>query len=277
MSLAVFPLAPGGKLPLISKDDGGKGVHDATADVAQIEAWWSRWPNANIGLACGASCWVLDIDFKGFFTEEPDGADSLLRLARRYGSLPRTLRQLTGGLGWQHFFAPDEQVRNGVSILPGLDIRSVGGYVVVPPSLHPSGRHYHWIERPGEAEIAPAPPWLLALLAPPPEPAQHHEPRSIGNLSRYAMAALESACRTIEQAGPGTQNATLNSEAFSIGRLVGGGVIPRGDARAALVAAGARMSNQQGRRPWAAREIAALVDRAVASGANSPRSPEPRA
>jgi hypothetical protein len=154
----VFPLRPRDKVPLIPKGRGGSGVHDATTDRDRIAAWWRRWPDANIGLAAGHAFWALDIDFKGFCTEEPDGADSLLRLARRYGSLPRTLRQLTGGLGWQHFFAPDEQVRNGVSILPGLDTRAAGGYVVAPPSLHPSGRHYHWIEGPGEVEIAPAPP-----------------------------------------------------------------------------------------------------------------------
>jgi hypothetical protein len=178
-------------------------------------------------------------------------------------------------MGWQYLWAPDPRVRNGVSILPGLDTRSVGGYVVAPPSLHPSGRHYRWIEVPGEVPLASAPEWLVELLAPAPEPLTPQPPPRIGNLSRYATAALESACRTIEQAAPGTQNATLNSEAFSIGQLVGGGVIPRGDAKGALVAAGTRMSSQPGRLPWAHGEIARLVDRAVASGANNPREPRP--
>ena len=58
---AVFPLA--GKVPAI-KD--GRGCLDATSDAAQVAQWWKEYPNAGIGLACGAvsGVWVLDIDTK---------------------------------------------------------------------------------------------------------------------------------------------------------------------------------------------------------------------
>ena len=45
---AVLPLR--GKLPAIGKSDGGRGVHDATTDSDKINAWWTRWPNANVGV-----------------------------------------------------------------------------------------------------------------------------------------------------------------------------------------------------------------------------------
>jgi hypothetical protein len=102
MSFSIFPLKPGGKVPLISKDDGGRGVHDATSDLSQIRSWWGRWPDANIGLACGIGFWVLDVDYAGWTTTEPDGADSLVYLADHFGRLPRTIRQYTGGMGWQY-------------------------------------------------------------------------------------------------------------------------------------------------------------------------------
>jgi putative DNA primase/helicase len=277
LSLAVFPLVPGDKLPLISKDDGGKGVHDATSDVAQIEAWWTRWPNANIGLACGASCWVLDADYAGWLTDKPDGADTISALRRRFGPLPATVRQYTGGMGWQWLFKPDARIKNGSRFLPGLDTRAAGGYIVVPPSLHPSGRHYHWIAAPKDAELATAPAWLLSLLEPVAEP-EPEAPRPIkaGDLSRYAAVALERACERVAGCPPGNQADALDHAAYSIGRLVGGGVIPLGEARSALIAAGANMPNQGGRKPWSRGEIAWRVDRALASGARSPRAPEGR-
>ncbi len=48
---AVFPLRPSSKFPLIPKDEGGRGCLDATTDEQQIRAWWTRQPDANIGLA----------------------------------------------------------------------------------------------------------------------------------------------------------------------------------------------------------------------------------
>jgi hypothetical protein len=31
-----------------------------------------------------------------------------------------------------------------VGLVPGIDIRADGGFIVVPPSLHASGRRYAW-------------------------------------------------------------------------------------------------------------------------------------
>src|SRR4051812_43350632 len=240
----VFPLRPGEKVPLIPKSAGGNGVHDATTDRGTIEAWWSEHPTANIGLACGAACWVLDVDYAGFFAEEPDGADTLTALQRRFGRLPATVKQYTGGMGWQWFFKPDPRIRNGVRVLPGLDTRAAGGYVVAPPSLHPSGRTYRWIVSPDEAELAPAPAWLIRLLEPVelPQPvASARQPIGSANVDRYGEAALEKAVERIGSAPPGEQCDVLDRQAYGIGRLIAGGVIPRDLARAELVTAGLRM------------------------------------
>src|ERR1700731_4411538 len=82
----IFPLAPRSKLPLISKKSGGKGFHDATTDLKQIEAWWAREPLANIGIATGASGLVV-LDADG-----PEGLAQLESVARSFGAwpLPRT-------------------------------------------------------------------------------------------------------------------------------------------------------------------------------------------
>ncbi len=58
LGLAVFPLKAKGKTPLTSH-----GVKDATKDLKQIERWWDKWQEANIGIATGeASAWLIAID-----------------------------------------------------------------------------------------------------------------------------------------------------------------------------------------------------------------------
>ncbi len=151
----IFPCRPRGKEPLIAG-----GFKAATCDPELIRAWWRRWPRANIGLATGrpSGMVVLDIDPRN------GGAESL----RRLPPLPRTMAARTGGGGRHVYFrAPSFEVRCRANALgPGLDIKGGGGYVLLPPSVHPSGRRYAWlpVAGPDEAAIAPLPEWLLERL-----------------------------------------------------------------------------------------------------------------
>jgi hypothetical protein len=140
-----------------------KGVRDATLDPEQVTAWWTRWPAANVGGAVGdAGYWVLDVD-------GPAGAASLADwLALRGYTLPPTLTTRTGGGGVHYWWRTGDRVpRNRVGVLHHVDVRSRGGYVILPPSLHRSGRRYELVDG---AEIGDPPPWLVDLVAPPPPP-----------------------------------------------------------------------------------------------------------
>ena len=65
-----------------------------------------------------------------------------------------------------YFKMPDTDLRNSTGrIAPGVDVRATGGYVLAPPSIHPTGRRYAWSVDSASAFI-PAPAWLLAKLAP---------------------------------------------------------------------------------------------------------------
>ncbi|MDI7278040.1 MAG: bifunctional DNA primase/polymerase, partial [Anaerolineae bacterium] len=152
---------PRGKEPLTPN-----GFHDASTDLATIRDWWQRWPEANVAIVTGrrSGFWVLDVD----------DDEALAELLSRHGALPDTAESLTGGGGRHVLFAwPADglTITNARGRLPdGLDVRGEGGYIVGPPSVHPSGRAYAWevsSDPLDGAAIVPAPDWLLELIAGP--------------------------------------------------------------------------------------------------------------
>jgi hypothetical protein len=158
----VFPCKPAGKTPLTPH-----AGYDATADLTVIRRWWERWPDANIAIATGRASGivVLDVD------PGHGGDDSLAALVAEHGQLVETPEVLTGGGGRHLYFRapPGDEVKNAVGVggWPGLDLRGEAGYVIAPPSLHPSGNRYAWeaSSRPESTPLADMPDWLLALVA----------------------------------------------------------------------------------------------------------------
>jgi len=153
---AVFPLRPHGKIPLTPR-----GHKDASIDPETISAWWSRWPQANIGLVTGACSGVFVLDVDG-----EEGEASLDMLESQHERLPPTAESITGGGGRHLFFQwpTTADICNSAGRLgPGLDVRGNGGYVVVPPSNHESGKAYFWSVDSAQSP-APAPDWLLTLI-----------------------------------------------------------------------------------------------------------------
>jgi hypothetical protein len=156
---AVLPVAPKGKVPLTRH-----GLLDATKEREQVERWWRRWPHANIGIATGPPSGLLVVDLDG-----AEGLGSWARLEARHGVV-LTLEAATGGGGVHLVYGYPENIDLGNSagrLGDGIDTRGRGGYIIAPPSVHPSGRRYAWTGS-GEAPVAPAPAWLVDLLRPPP-------------------------------------------------------------------------------------------------------------
>jgi KaiC/GvpD/RAD55 family RecA-like ATPase len=144
---AVFPLVPREKIPLLSKAKGGNGLKDASADVDTVTAWWTRYPDANIGLTTGASSGLVVVDV--------DGADGEAALAV-YGDLPLTVESTTGK-GRHLLFRGAPEIRNSAGKLgPQLDVRAEGGYIVAPPSIHPNGGTYRWASGRHPGKLTPA-------------------------------------------------------------------------------------------------------------------------
>ena len=151
-----------GKHPLVIRNLFEHGVLDATNDLAKLEAAWALHPRANIGLATGAvsGIYVLDPD-------DTDGLENLMMLQQANSILPPTLTSLTGGGGMHHIFqCPSGHWPNTTSgLAQNIDTRGDGGYIILPPSTHKSGRAYSWKPfcGPTRVEIAPLPPWVQSL------------------------------------------------------------------------------------------------------------------
>ncbi|HLI78147.1 MAG TPA: bifunctional DNA primase/polymerase, partial [Acidobacteriaceae bacterium] len=75
----------------------------------------------------------------------------------------------TGRGEHRYYRHPGREVRNFAGRVQGLDLRGDGGYVVAPPSLHPSGRRYEWALSPQDAPPSEMPAWLLEMATGPGE------------------------------------------------------------------------------------------------------------
>jgi Bifunctional DNA primase/polymerase, N-terminal/Primase C terminal 1 (PriCT-1) len=153
--LAVFPCQPRGKEPACDA-----GLLAATKDAERIDRWWRSIPDLNIGIATGAVSGIFVLDVDG-----DDGEHSLRKLEAEHGVLPQTAEVITGKGRHCYFRLGEQSVKNSVGqIAPGLDVRGEGGYVIAPPSIHPSSRAYAWSVDTA-SEFAGAPEWLHTLIA----------------------------------------------------------------------------------------------------------------
>ena len=153
---AVFPCQPRGKEPATAH-----GHREATTDECQIREWWAHLPNANIGLACGASgLAVIDVDVHP--DRNTDGWPAWRALCQQHGLVTHTVQAVTSNGGRHFLYAvpPGMKVQGANGKLgPGLDLKANGGYILVAPSVHPSGATYQWAPGlgPDEVPLAPLP------------------------------------------------------------------------------------------------------------------------
>ena len=159
------------------------GLSEATSDPAIIERWWEKEPNANIGVRTGraSNLYVIDADAKrsvdiGHGVLIPEGTHSLREWGEMHEPLPSTSIVDTGGGGehwWYTYPDTGDIVSSTTNILPSVDIRAEGGYVVAPPSKHAQGTSYRW--RQGQEHPAQPPMELVAHTA----SKKQHEPINI--------------------------------------------------------------------------------------------------
>ena len=130
---------------------------------AEIQKTWGKYGfyghQPNIGIVTGQICGgyiVIDLDNKP--EKGVNGWEELKSWEHQTGmKLPEdTWTAITGGGGYHLWFKTDKAMRSYVNESVGIDLRADGAQVIVPPSIHISGRRYEWEIGPNECECAEA-------------------------------------------------------------------------------------------------------------------------
>ncbi len=131
------------------------GRNNSTNDLQTIDAWWSRYPAANIGLDCaGSGLLVIDVDKHD---DKNNGFESLDDLETTFGEkIVSPVIAETGGGGIHIFFkAPSDYTSCPGGFgknFPAIDIK-FNGYVLLSPSNHKSGKLYEWADDSAEKSL----------------------------------------------------------------------------------------------------------------------------
>jgi hypothetical protein len=150
-----------------------KELQESLVPQATFDRWYAprgeHSQRHNMGLLTGrasGNVFVIDLD-----DYKDTGARSwwiAVLEEHNNGIEPETCQQITGGGGRQLFFKAPAGWQAPTNKTPiGVDIRGQGGFAVLPPSNHISGKSYAWKDgaAPWECEIAAAPDWLLQAIS----------------------------------------------------------------------------------------------------------------
>jgi hypothetical protein len=162
--IRVIPIKQGEKRPPMQ---GWQNA--ATSDPTTIRTWFEgQFKDCGLGIATGEFrnryLIVIDIDDRPEFS----GSDTLKDLEQLHGELPDTVEVITGSGGRHIYFLTDAPIRNEASgrLGQGIDVRGIGGQVLAPPTIHPNGKTYEWVEGKSIANTPPAdmPLWMVLIL-----------------------------------------------------------------------------------------------------------------
>jgi len=146
MGFSVIPLKPKDKRPFISWGS----YQSKKATEAELSEWFTSGQN-NLGIVTGSISGIAVVD-----CDNQQAVELAMKLG--VGDGPRVIT----GKGKHFYFRYREGLRNFQKRedLPGIDLRADGGYVVGPPSIHPSGAIYQWedIKKP----LPEFPSWVIA-------------------------------------------------------------------------------------------------------------------
>ncbi|MGM0836549.1 MAG: phage/plasmid primase, P4 family [Bacillota bacterium] len=154
LGLSVFPIPKRGKTPYGS----WKKYQSSLPTKEEIKKWDHEKDQHNVCIVTGkiSDIVVIDVDNIPLFVET--------------GIILPTTPTAKSNRGLHYYFrhpGVNTQIKNAVKLFNGsADIRGDGGYIVAPPSIHPSGTQYEWVKgkSPWKIDFAPLPTFILDLL-----------------------------------------------------------------------------------------------------------------
>jgi hypothetical protein len=247
----VFPVPLGTKKSHKSAARSGGRAWGQTTDVEEITQDFQRWPDANVGIVCGAGSkiFVVETDTAEGHGDGVDGAATLSKLENEHGALPATLEAMSpSGSVHRYFNHPGFYVINSESVIgDGIDVRGDGGMVLGPPSVKPDKGVYTWRN---ELPVADAPQWLLDRVAKPEKPVaaaavdeRSITERALATISRPASSAPPTTFKAMASQpyvdavlsgeynavasvpSEGFQNNQLNISSMKLGKRVAAGLV----------------------------------------------------
>lgn len=209
MGMQVIPVKSHDKRPAVSTWTEWQHKRQTREDVATL---FESSPDANIGIITGSISGIVVID--------EDGSEGAASLAGWSDDLGHALVSYTGKGRHLVFAHPGTPVGSRVGILPSVDVRADGGYIVAPPSIHKNGTVYRWDGEVGAQSLptpAPLPPSLLKLLTAH-KPASQHAGAVTGQNRQHGVVAR--VCDRVTEGRRNDEMARLAGRFFADGHAI---------------------------------------------------------
>ena len=135
---SVLPVKPSEKRPYMTN---WLQYNKTKATRATVENWFNSLSGAGVGMVTGKISNIVVLDVESYC---PTPISEILK------KYPTQLISRTGSGGYHLFYQyPTNvpRVANRVGIFEGADLRADGGFIVLPPTVHPSGNKYEWFQR----------------------------------------------------------------------------------------------------------------------------------
>jgi hypothetical protein len=145
---SVFPIVRGTKRPMVA---WGR-YQESLPEPSLVNAWLKAWPGCSWAIACGPVSRLVVVD-----VDPRHGGDKTMT---EYPALPPTVVSGRGDGGYHTYIRTPEAISSRNSLLPGVDLKGVGSFVVAPGSTHETGGVYQMVGEPLDA----VPEWMRPLL-----------------------------------------------------------------------------------------------------------------